>query len=156
MVIIEWFLLLLYIPAVIYWKVFFIFIFLFLVPATLIIAYIFNKYTLYHFNENLYFNEDTINIGDIIYDYTSIEKIIINVGSVVGDAESLPPAMMFLPPRISKGTDNNIKIIYEGKKKKYTILCETNYDYMKLKETSSFLKEKGICVKLIVSSYWIR
>ena len=148
MSVIELLLLLSFIP-VIYWEVYFFFLFIF--PACVITGYIFNKYTVYNFDEDLCFNEDAINVGDIIYDYISIDKIVIKVGSVAGDAEGVALQISFLPPIISAGTDNCIEIIHKGEKRKYKILCETNHDYDNLKAIGTFLKEQGIHVKISVS-----
>jgi hypothetical protein len=148
MYVIQCFLILLIIPLIC-WDIRYP---LFLIPAFIITGYVFHIYTKYDFNGYIYFNESTINIDDIVYDYIFIDKIVINVGSIVGNIESVPFTMMFFPPKISKGTDNSIKIISKGKKKKYTLLCETNYDYINLKEVSFFLKEKGVGVKLRVNS----
>jgi len=139
---------------VIFLKLYYLFIFIF--PIFIITGHIINKYTKYDFLEYICFNENSISMGNIVYDYSYIEKIIINVGSVKGDIESLPIQGLFFPPIISKGVDNVIKITYKGVKKKYNILCETNIDYINLKKTFLVLKEKGLHIKLNTSSFWIR
>ena len=129
----------------------------FIIIYTLIcvISHIDNKFTMYDFDKNLCFNGETLNVGSDSIAYDCIDKIVINVNTIKGDLESLPSRGRLIPI-ISKGTDNSIKIICKREKKTYKILCETNCDYVNLKSVGTFLKEKGMRVKISEGSYWER